>query len=551
MPPRSRAVAISLAGILAVAASVIGLTAPAQAATPGAPSPCAAALITGSGDDYRVTWTRPVNAGGFPIWAYAIRIKGTTAPVVRLEAANKTTEYAGRSYDWTTPTNVGTAPLTFQVRAINSSGGGPFCNAVATGSSDPNPPTNTAPVVSAGADKSVVQPNQADLDGTVTDDGRPAGSTVATTWSKVSGPGTVTFGNASAVDTTAAFSTTGAYVLRLTASDGELTSSDDVAVSVTATAPPSGRPFIAYGESSFLQSEVTGAPVNAELTSSFKSFMASHPEQASTNYPRVNGVGSSKWGVTHVMSQCSDPVWKFSPSGTKGSAAFPAQWERLTTAGTGFHAPSNFGSMFTGTNDSPFSIIDMCNGLSVWASNAAAQANNVVSAKSFGAFSHASNGIDRRNPLSDSSVNERSRGVIPDSIPIRKDLMTWAKANNSPDGLGHTLEMFFVETNGADGFVHPMVGYEKSETGWGAEGTRIAVAPGVNLDTRNCSPEALVIARTLQHYGTYLGDNSGGSSTLKAQQEQGGTVWGSTMAQNELQGCISWSDFVVIEPGWQ
>ena len=37
------------------------------------------------------------------------------------------------------------------------------------------------------------------------------------------GPGTVTFGNANAVDTTASFSAAGTYVLRLTANDGALT----------------------------------------------------------------------------------------------------------------------------------------------------------------------------------------------------------------------------------------------------------------------------------------------------------------------------------------
>ena len=52
------------------------------------------------------------------------------------------------------------------------------------------------------------------------------------TWSKVSGPGTATFGNANAVDTTATFTVAGTYVLRLTASDGQATTTDDVTVVV-------------------------------------------------------------------------------------------------------------------------------------------------------------------------------------------------------------------------------------------------------------------------------------------------------------------------------
>jgi hypothetical protein len=48
----------------------------------------------------------------------------------------------------------------------------------------------------------------------------------------VSGPGTVTFANPGAIDTTASFSAAGTYVLRLSASDGERSASDDVEVSV-------------------------------------------------------------------------------------------------------------------------------------------------------------------------------------------------------------------------------------------------------------------------------------------------------------------------------
>jgi uncharacterized protein YjiK len=93
--------------------------------------------------------------------------------------------------------------------------------------------TNTAPSVDAGADQTITLPDSASLNGSVTDDGLPdPPAAVTTTWSMVSGPGTVTFGDASALSTTAAFSTDGTYVLRLTADDGELTASDDLTVTV-------------------------------------------------------------------------------------------------------------------------------------------------------------------------------------------------------------------------------------------------------------------------------------------------------------------------------
>ena len=96
---------------------------------------------------------------------------------------------------------------------------------------------NAAPTVNAGTDQTITLPSAANLSGTVTDDGLPnPPAAVTTTWSKVSGPGTVTFGNANAVTTTATFSTSGTYVLRLTASDSALQATDDVQITVNAAA---------------------------------------------------------------------------------------------------------------------------------------------------------------------------------------------------------------------------------------------------------------------------------------------------------------------------
>jgi hypothetical protein len=100
--------------------------------------------------------------------------------------------------------------------------------------------SNTAPLVNAGPDQTITLPSTASLSGTVTDDGRPTfPGSVSTTWSKVSGPGTVTFGSASAKATTATFSVAGNYVLRLTGNDGALSATDDIAITVNAaqTAP--------------------------------------------------------------------------------------------------------------------------------------------------------------------------------------------------------------------------------------------------------------------------------------------------------------------------
>ena len=91
--------------------------------------------------------------------------------------------------------------------------------------------TNTAPVVNAGSDFAINLPASAMLDGWASDDGLPSGY-LSYEWTKVSGPGSVTFTNTATPNTRASFSTNGTYVLRLTANDMALSGNDDVQVTV-------------------------------------------------------------------------------------------------------------------------------------------------------------------------------------------------------------------------------------------------------------------------------------------------------------------------------
>jgi hypothetical protein len=92
---------------------------------------------------------------------------------------------------------------------------------------------NRAPLVDAGGDQTIAFGTAATLDGTVMDDDAPVPlANVQATWSKQSGPGTVTFANANAIDTTATFSLPGTYVLALTASDTALSTMDPVLITV-------------------------------------------------------------------------------------------------------------------------------------------------------------------------------------------------------------------------------------------------------------------------------------------------------------------------------
>jgi RHS repeat-associated protein len=128
-------------------------------------------------------------------------------------------------------------------------------------------PANTTPVVNAGADQTITLPNPAQLNGSVTDDGEPQGGVITSRWSKVSGPGAVTFGDASVQSTSASFSTAGTYVLRLFAEDGELEAIDEVTITVNAQNNPVNQPpTVEAGNNQTIQLPVNSAALNGTVT---------------------------------------------------------------------------------------------------------------------------------------------------------------------------------------------------------------------------------------------------------------------------------------------
>jgi len=138
----------------------------------------------------------------------------------------------------------------YQVRASSGAGNSAYSNTAAVTTPNSAPPQNTPPVVSAGSNQTVTFPTDAALIGTASDDGQP-GPKLTTLWSVVSGPGTVTFGTAISLNSSASFSAPGTYVLRLTADDSALTASSDVTITVlpkadntspTLTSPASSSP---------------------------------------------------------------------------------------------------------------------------------------------------------------------------------------------------------------------------------------------------------------------------------------------------------------------
>ena len=99
-------------------------------------------------------------------------------------------------------------------------------------------PANTRPTtVNAGSDRTITLPAGTTLSGSANDDGLPdPPGNLSYTWS---GPSGVSFGSPTSATTSASFATAGSYTIRLTVSDGALSATDDVIITVN---PANTRP---------------------------------------------------------------------------------------------------------------------------------------------------------------------------------------------------------------------------------------------------------------------------------------------------------------------
>ena len=178
---------------------------------------------------------------------------------------------------------------------------------------------NKAPKVNAGTDQNINFGAVASLDGAVTDDGLPRGGTLTTLWTQLSGSGTVSFGNASVVDTTAGFSASGVYVLELKADDGGLTATDTVTINVNAAPVVDAGPDqnINFGVTASLDGTVAddGLPIP--------------PGALTTTWTQLSGPGIVSFGNASAV----DTTASFSSSGVY-ELELKADDDALTTSDT-------------------------------------------------------------------------------------------------------------------------------------------------------------------------------------------------------------------------
>ncbi|MGE3957096.1 MAG: hypothetical protein AB7H96_10295, partial [Vicinamibacterales bacterium] len=197
--------------------------------------------------------------------------------------------------------------------------------------------TNLAPTVSAGPNRTVVLPGSATLSGAVTDDGLPQGAMVTSLWTQQSGPGTTTFANPATPSTTATFSTAGTYVLRLTASDTQLSSFSEV--TVTVNNPANRAPVVTAGPT-----QTVTLPGGATLTGTVTDDGLPQGAVVTSTWTQRSGPGATTFAnpsspaTTATFSVAGTYVLRLTASDTQ-LTAFAEATVIVNAAGPGNQAP--------------------------------------------------------------------------------------------------------------------------------------------------------------------------------------------------------------------
>lgn len=169
----------------------------------------------------------------------------------------------------------------------------------------PPPPINRPPTVDAGAAQTITLPtNTVNLNGSASDDGLPQGSTLTVSWSKVSGPGPVVFSNPTSTSSNATFSVAGTYVLKLTASDTQLTSSDTVTITVV---PDNQPPVVNAGPD-----QTITLPGSANLNGTVSDDGLPSGSTVTVLWTKTNGPGTVTFGNPNIALTTAS----FSAAGT-------------------------------------------------------------------------------------------------------------------------------------------------------------------------------------------------------------------------------------------
>lgn len=155
-------------------------------------------------------------------------------------------------------------------------------------------PQNAAPTVQAGSDQTIELPTaSAQLTGSATDD---ASQTLTYSWTATSGPSGVTFGTANAAATSVTFPSAGTYVLTLSVSDGSLSGTDTVSVTVNAATFPASDTTNASADHGWTR---VAAATDVGMTQAGLDQAASYAQTAGSTKPGSAGMIVRRGRLVH------------------------------------------------------------------------------------------------------------------------------------------------------------------------------------------------------------------------------------------------------------
>ena len=254
-------------------------------------------------------------------------------------------------------------------------------------------------------------------------------------------------------------------------------------------------------------------------------------DQSDDGYLHLAGAGTRPWGQPFYWARPGDPTYRVRST----RFALPPELATL-------RIPR--GAQPAATSDGAMTVVDRQRGYLVALWHASYDSGSDTWSAGGAQISYlASNGLDRRTGRSNEPRNGGTlRGNNPAVSAVRYDEVR-------SGAIDHVLKIA-VGPESSQRHVFPMVGSDGSATSSDAPptGLRLRIKPTVDLRDLALHGAALVIARAIQKYGVYVGDNSG-VTALKLENtrvEGRGQLW--RLPESALNGLPFTSQYWDVLP---
>ena len=289
--------------------------------------------------------------------------------------------------------------------------------------------------------------------------------------------------------------------------------------------------YRSFDVQSYWNTPVTNAPLDPNSNGMIDYFKA----DSTTPYVHLAGTTSDGgWGDPIYWAKPTDPVYNVIRTGY----SLPPEFKFLRIPASARAA---------NTADSEMAIFDLEAG-GVYKLHHASynSSNNTWSAGGGSYYYLGSNGLAGELAESDDRRNRGHRGVPPAVHAVRWDEIVAGR-------IDHALKIALNTPSTSN--VWPMLGSDGDSTDPNAipQGARLRIKPSVDLASLNLPPAARTIATALQRYGAFVGDSSGGPTSLKVENtvmEGRGWLWNGVLAADSLKS-IPLTSFEVLKLGYR